>query len=178
MSSSCYCLNPLKRVNSILTEAYDNGDGWEFEGLNPLKRVNSILTWVHFTPSLANLLSSLNPLKRVNSILTRRDGSWNGIEGLEKSQSPQTGQFNSYPIGNDNGKTSFQCSLNPLKRVNSILTTLCKKGLFFCLCLNPLKRVNSILTEAKEMAKNNMITVSIPSNGSIQFLHPWKRISI
>ena len=90
-------------------------------------------------------MQSLNPLKRVNSILTLNEKELKS-ELFDLSQSPQTGQFNSYPIGNDNGKTSFQCSLNPLKRVNSILTTLCKKGLFFCLCLNPLKRVNSILT--------------------------------
>ena len=37
------CLNPLKRVNSILTTCYRRtNDG--LESLNPLKRVNSILT--------------------------------------------------------------------------------------------------------------------------------------
>jgi len=36
-------LNPLKRVNSILTEAMKNGV-IIIGGLNPLKRVNSILT--------------------------------------------------------------------------------------------------------------------------------------
>ena len=66
-------LNPLKRVNSILTMI---AKGWKIglrsDGLNPLKRVNSILT---VSPSLLkksgyNRFESLNPLKRVNSILT------------------------------------------------------------------------------------------------------------
>jgi len=39
------------------------------------------------------------------------------------SQSPQTGQFNSYEFGAmTNGGIWFCCCLNPLKRVNSILT--------------------------------------------------------
>ena len=38
--------------------------------LNPLKRVNSILTTV-ITPDAFDRGSSLNPLKRVNSILTK-----------------------------------------------------------------------------------------------------------
>ena len=90
---------------------------------------------------------SLNPLKRVNSILTL-------VEAVEevglftgKSQSPQTGQFNSY---------HKESRLPP-------------PTLFFC--LNPLKRVNSILTlkEGPNYMKMGGI-VSIPSNGSIQFL--------
>jgi len=40
------------------------------------------------------------------------------------------------------------------------------------LSLNPLKRVNSILTPwKKEKSIEQKIKVSIPSNGSIQFLH-------
>ena len=39
------CLNPLKRVNSILTPPLDEDDlYYQDRGLNPLKRVNSILT--------------------------------------------------------------------------------------------------------------------------------------
>ena len=39
------CLNPLKRVNSILTlPAISKAFHISKEGLNPLKRVNSILT--------------------------------------------------------------------------------------------------------------------------------------
>jgi len=39
---------------------------------------------------------SLNPLKRVNSILTNKEKVKHQLSLLEKSQSPQTGQFNSY----------------------------------------------------------------------------------
>ena len=91
-----------------------------------------------------------------------------------------------------------QSSLNPLKRVNSILTIreiynllgfkyhvsipsngsiqfLLEKGWFPAVrsngtCLNPLKRVNSILTEAWIEKATEHLIVSIPSNGSIQFL--------
>ena len=88
------------------------------------------------------------------------------------SQSPQTGQFNSYSTS---GKSilSGHLSLNPLKRVNSILTW---KMVGFRLRevmegLNPLKRVNSILTTDTTLFKSIAIgKVSIPSNGSIQFL--------
>ena len=40
-------------------------------GLNPLKRVNSILTLERATEQLTEKIVRLNPLKRVNSILTR-----------------------------------------------------------------------------------------------------------
>jgi len=62
-------------------------------GLNPLKRVNSILTAGERIGR--NDLISLNPLKRVNSILTYRvllERKW----WVAMSQSPQAGQFNSY----------------------------------------------------------------------------------
>jgi len=65
---------------------------------------------------------SLNPLKRVNSILTL-------VEAVEevglftgKSQSPQTGQFNSYHKESRLPPPTLFFCLNPLKRVNSILT--------------------------------------------------------
>jgi len=88
---------------------------------------------------------SLNPLKRVNSILTTHY------------------QF---------CITTLQFSLNPLKRVNSILTIVVSRRRR-CLSesLNPLKRVNSILTyDLAVWTKKNIKSVSIPSNGSIQFL--------
>jgi len=84
---------------------------------------NGSIQFLHLklVPSISlRVLKSLNPLKRVNSILTRisREG---GVI-LLKSQSPQTGQFNSYdscicPHTRQKGQ-----GLNPLKRVNSILT--------------------------------------------------------
>ena len=63
-------------------------------GLNPLKRVNSILTRIEIVKRYLGY-SCLNPLKRVNSILTRV-GYFRLLSFLIKSQSPQTGQFNSY----------------------------------------------------------------------------------
>ena len=89
---------------------------------------------------------SLNPLKRVNSILTVSKAL------LQKSKA---------------------LSLNPLKRVNSILTLLQSSRLSFLQepSLNPLKRVNSILTTLNKIgSKFGSARVSIPSNGSIQFL--------
>jgi len=41
---------------------------------------------------------SLNPLKRVNSILTGPDAAKNADIKSARSQSPQTGQFNSYGV--------------------------------------------------------------------------------
>ena len=66
---------------------------------------------------------------------------------------------------------SEQKSLNPLKRVNSILTDPSRKVSKSLLqSLNPLKRVNSILTQLVEKLTGPDANVSIPSNGSIQFL--------
>jgi len=62
------------------------------------------------------------------------------------SQSPQTGQFNSYGI--------------LIKRFQKLSYR----------SLNPLKRVNSILTQGWALPEFGAILVSIPSNGSIQFL--------
>ena len=42
---------------------------------------------------------------------------------VEMSQSPQTGQFNSYQKAQLREDIEFMC-LNPLKRVNSILTLI------------------------------------------------------
>jgi len=88
-------------------------------GLNPLKRVNSILTMGRFEHLFRIAPQCLNPLKRVNSILTSFNDDRKQISD-KLSQSPQTGQFNSY-------REHFSHLSNPH-------------------------------------------TVSIPSNGSIQFL--------
>jgi len=63
------------------------------------------------------------------------------------SQSPQTGQFNSYQLTGPEAAKAPTLSLNPLKRVNSILTS------------------NTIT-----LPDGKFLIVSIPSNGSIQFL--------
>jgi len=142
-------------------------------GLNPLKRVNSILTMGRFEHLFRIAPQCLNPLKRVNSILTSfnddrkqisdklsqspQTGQFNSYSFIKsayrldiKSQSPQTGQFNSYLWSSSCFRKSYCCKrLNPLKRVNSILTYICphtrQKGQGWS--LNPLKRVNSILTQ-------------------------------
>jgi len=62
-------LNPLKRVNSILTVLYGKNYQIVLISLNPLKRVNSILTIG--LRSDGTEIVCLNPLKRVNSILTQ-----------------------------------------------------------------------------------------------------------
>ena len=72
----------------------------------------------------------------------------------QKSQSPQTGQFNSY----------------------------IEYRWFICLTmvsLNPLKRVNSILTRAEILTRHFCDgSVSIPSNGSIQFLRQRFQVTV
>ena len=121
-------LNPLKRVNSILTDIYNFSLEIKYQGLNPLKRVNSILTMKNGKQWA--ILKSLNPLKRVNSILTELVY----IEPDEypsKSQSPQTGQFNSYLVILPLFFKQRKDCLNPLKRVNSILTNIHSCMLYF-----------------------------------------------
>ena len=70
---------------------------WFPFSLNPLKRVNSILTGMFTRIFTAKAINSLNPLKRVNSILTE-ELSLDSEVAFASSQSPQTGQFNSYYI--------------------------------------------------------------------------------
>ncbi len=190
-------LNPLKRVNSILTRQCllafvpevahvsipSNGsiqflhastrieEPGRYFGLNPLTRVNSILSkrvgWLRLlsffksqSPQTGQFNSYTSPSSNIdyaNVIESQspQTGQFNSYKNtmeylfvsIAKSQSPQTGQFNSY-----NWKTRWlqkvgKC-LNPLKRVNSILTRLfaLKCGFRANKSLNPLKRVNSILT--------------------------------
>ncbi len=66
--------------------------------------------------------NSLNPLKRVNSILTLPRIDVNHSYVPRPSQFPQTGQFNSYTLMVFPSRPKPKPCLNPLKRVNSILT--------------------------------------------------------
>jgi len=120
-------------------------DSSQAKGLNPLKRVNSILTELKLILHLGCIIQSLNPLKRVNSILTEMS-TLPELTELRKVSIPSNGSiqfllhtpllftklnFNvSIP---SNGSIQFLrefnifgshqiYSLNPLKRVNSILT--------------------------------------------------------
>ncbi len=93
-------------------------------------------------------LISLNPLKRVNSILTA-SCYLEFIEPWTMSQSPQTGQFNSYEIA----------SISSL-----ILIVLGSQS-------PQTGQFNSYVSKGWKIAKRTDGTkVSIPSNGSIQFL--------
>ena len=111
----------------------------------------------------------LNPLKRVNSILTHLVCLQEFLQ--QKVSIPSSGsiQFlHPYRVAFH----SFRKSLNPLKRVNSILTWICSFCVVHLVSLNPLKRVNSILTlPLMSNLIGVQIYVSIPSSGSIQFLH-------
>ena len=72
---------------------------------------------------------------------------------LEKgSQSPQTGQFNSYKLTTLGAADALGARLNPLKRVNSILTMEAEMVSKGWKSLNPLKRVNSILTRLVQLS--------------------------
>ncbi len=111
----------------------------------------------------------LNPLKRVNSILTIifRLGLRHIIS---KVSIPSNGSIQFLPT---QVKNFYQRDpgLNPLKRVNSILTVPKGTEDEMMECLNPLKRVNSILTDnSQDWLLRKYRSVSIPSNGSIQFL--------
>jgi len=122
------------------------------------------------------------------------------------SQSPQTGQFNSYPDLSDNEKVKWGKVSIPSNGSIQFLqsaTVACLVGgqkvsipsngsiqflpykklinLFYeaHFSLNPLKRVNSILTRLGYYYCIVPVgTVSIPSNGSIQFLHNQFRVAI
>jgi len=86
-------LNPLKRVNSILTDELEKEINEERECVS-IPSSGSIQFLQYLFVSIAN--------------------------GLLKSQSPQAGQFNSYE--NTLKENEMNLGLNPLKRVNSILT--------------------------------------------------------
>ena len=89
------------------------------------------------------------------------------------SQSPQTGQFNSYAYQKyasdlaDEGKSQSPQT----GQFNSYKCNIFKINDWSDLRLNPLKRVNSILTGLLDLVNLQVeLSVSIPSNGSIQFL--------
>ena len=121
--TSYQCLNPLKRVNSILTSKCIGEVKWEY---------------------------SLNPLKRVNSILTLNYHHQSFILWL-LSQSPQAGQFNSYrrlplPEAYDFVSVVSIPSSGSIQFLPGDVVRWGEKSAF--VGLNPLKRINSILTEA------------------------------
>ena len=140
-------LNPLKRVNSILT-------------IKPRPWWRGLVVWVSI-PSNGSIQflhgnwlcvignethSGLNPLKRVNSILTSTSVVL--IQRCQnQSQSPQTGQFNSYGIG------------HAFNQANILAVSIPSNG-----------SIQFLLERATEKITEQLVEVSIPSNGSIQFL--------
>ena len=90
---------------------------------------------------------------------------------LPESQSPQTGQFNSYiEEGLQLIYQKYQ-SLNPLKRVNSILTIKEKYNIRQIMLLSQSPQTGQFNSyQIFQLELFESYHVSIPSNGSIQFL--------
>jgi len=86
------------------------------------------------------------------------------------SQSPQTGQFNSYRYTDSSNIRMENLSQSPQTGQFNSYGMLLEINWMNWLSLNPLKRVNSILTVIMKTKKVQTRIVSIPSNGSIQFL--------
>jgi len=88
------------------------------------------------------------------------------------SQSPQTGQFNSYEHIMFIYIILCLISLNPLKRVNSILTASCYLEFIepWTMSQSPQTGQFNSYIEVNDHLKSLVYIVSIPSNGSIQFL--------
>ena len=121
-SSTLTRLNPLKRVNSILTKF--NGD-WAINCMRIVSIPSSgSIQFLRFTMMLlatfAILVSQSPQAGQFNSYsyFCFRPASY------FKSQSPQAGQFNSYGIMAIEKIANTLLCLNPLKRVNSILTAV------------------------------------------------------
>jgi len=88
------------------------------------------------------------------------------------SQSPQAGQFNSYAESLKIDTADAKESLNPLKRVNSILTqlTLERATEKIVESQSPQAGQFNSYTQARTSKSASPNVVSIPSSGSIQFL--------
>ena len=166
-----YSLNPLKRVNSILTLT-NIGRRYMTVIESQSPQTGQFNSYGGQERRLLSNYISLNPLKRVNSILTVSKLEKKQLLKAIESQSPQTGQFNSYK---EYYGISFCIDSEVSIPSNGSIQFLLEKGWFPAVrsngtCLNPLKRVNSILTEAWIEKATEHLIVSIPSNGSIQFL--------
>ena len=141
---------------------------FEPDRLNPLKRVNSILTSKLIYTIWKSIFVSITSSGSIQFLLEWRMAKCN--YACDESQSPQAGQFNSYTY-----KPPYMFNI-PLKvsiPSSGSIQFLLVDDVYIMnnkLCLNPLKRVNSILTFSSNLSFNNY-QVSIPSSGSIQFLH-------
>jgi len=180
-------LNPLKRVNSILTLQVELSSLPELTVSIPSSGSIQFLPLYDISYPKSSL-DCLNPLKRVNSILTVPVGtkylpnpevSIPSSGSIQFLQNQTLKEFIMKPIE----------SLNPLKRVNSILTVE----------LSSLPELTELRSQspqagqfnsyqlALERATEKITEVSIPSSGSIQFLqccklngreYSWAKVSI
>ena len=116
------------------------------KSLNPLKRVNSILTGIELPPKKEGVLYvSIPSSGSIQFLLTDREDS--KTETYSRVSIPSSGSIQFLRLFRASLPNLASASLNPLKRVNSILTLVGgEEKVFVFLGLNPLKRVNSILT--------------------------------
>ena len=162
-------LNPLKRVNSILT--LDDKDYVSL--LCPVSIPSN--GSIQFLPILLELWSLENrynvSIPSNGSIQFLHSWNWKDQGGGYRSQSPQTGQFNSYySITQCKKKRGLQVSIPSNGSIQFLQNSISSEAIKFTR-LNPLKRVNSILTGNQLFTfPKRELKVSIPSNGSIQFL--------
>ena len=146
----------LKRVSQAMT------------GLNPLKRVNSILTELSALPVLTELRVSIPSNGSIQFLLT--PFGWSRAKKADGSQSPQTGQFNSY-------QQYILCTIS-----SSIVSQSPQTGQFNSyICLIMFASMKTEESQSPQtgqfnsymiviVANKSLCYVSIPSNGSIQFL--------
>jgi len=115
------------------------------KSLNPLKRVNSILTGIELPPKKEGVLYvSIPSSGSIQFLLTDREDS--KTETYSRVSIPSSGSIQFLRLFRASLPNLASASLNPLKRVNSILTVTIADKLWQLIGLNPLKRVNSILT--------------------------------
>ncbi len=145
---------------------YDTSSGIS---LNPLKRVNSILTSQRSIMFPTHSIVSIPSSGSIQFLQIKPDSCpsltfW-------KVSIPSSGSIQ-FLHRLDGREHRARDSIVSIPSSGSIQFLQCITMLFFNLYigLNPLKRVNSILTPAFVAMTSGGIWVSIPSSGSIQFL--------
>ncbi len=113
--------------------------------------------------------NSLNPLKRVNSILTPATLFGEKIT-RRMSQSPQTGQFNSYSLLDKAHAVRFELSQSPQTGQFNSYAILRPRIYLQEMVSIPSNGSIQFLQVLSIAIAITIAIVSIPSNGSIQFL--------
>ena len=174
--------------------------GGGIESLNPLKRVNSILTRLTFSTDEVLFIESQSPqagqfnsykerwIKQIKRKLIVSIPSSGSIQFLQKQWKMGLSLLEvSIP---SSGSIQFLLSLRVWKICEEYNVSIPSSGSIQFLqpnhsetylepvaSLNPLKRVNSILTQmGRKTAEKIGKKVSIPSSGSIQFLQDEKNV--